>query len=291
MKLAVIIPTYGRSLLLAKMLAILERQTRAPDCVFISAPDESHAPAYAAENFPISRVFGHCGGCAQRNAALEHVLGRYDIVTFFDDDFLPQRDYLQRLECAFAANPDWAVIRGEAVHDGASGPGYSFEQGAALLESIEAEPPPPDRAKDHVGGYGCNMSIRTAMIGDLRFDERLPLYGWQEDIDFTSQLRRHGRIVGLTSLRGVHLAEKSGRQSGLRLGYSQIANPLYLWRKGTMPSGFAVRLMTRNFAANLVRGFWPEPYIDRAGRLRGNLLAALHAMKGRVDPEHILQLE
>ena len=80
------------------------------------------------------------------------------------------------------------------------------------------------------------MSIRTSAIGALRFDERLPLYGWQEDIDFTSQLRASGRVVGLNTLNGVHLATKSGRISGMKFGYSQIANPVYLVRKGTMPA-------------------------------------------------------
>ena len=34
-------------------------------------------------------------------------------------------------------------------------------------------------------------------------------------------------------LRGVHLGNKRGRVSGLRFGYSQIANPIYLLQKGT----------------------------------------------------------
>jgi hypothetical protein len=49
--------------------------------------------------------------------------------------------------------------------------------------------------------YGCNMALRMADVGDLRFDEALPLYGWQEDIDFTMRLARRGRLVstGLVS--------------------------------------------------------------------------------------------
>ena len=45
------------------------------------------------------------------------------------------------------------------------------------------------------GTYGCNMAFRTAGIGSVRFDERLPLYGWQEDLDFCGALRGSGRIV------------------------------------------------------------------------------------------------
>ena len=74
---------------------------------------------------------------------------------------------------------------------------------------------------DILAGYGCNMSIRASLIGRQRFDERLPLYGWQEDIDFTSRFRAQGRVVSAKSLYGVHLATKAGRQSGLRLALSQ----------------------------------------------------------------------
>ena len=103
--------------------------------------------------------------------------------------------------------------------------------------------------------------------------ERLPLSGWQEDIDFTCQLRRKGRVVALRSHIGVHLGVKSGRVSGERFGYSQVANPIYLIRKGSVPATFALELMMRNIFANLVKSLWPEPYVDSWGRLKGNLLA------------------
>ena len=85
------------------------------------------------------------------------------------------------------------------------------------------------------------MSIRASMIGDLRFDERLVLYGWQEDIDFTSQLRQRGRVVCVSNIRGVHLGLKAGRVSGERFGYSQVVNPVYLIRKGTVPAASRCR--------------------------------------------------
>jgi hypothetical protein len=116
------------------------------------------------------------------------------------------------------------------------------------------------------------------------------LYGWQEDIDFTSQLRRYGRVVGFNTIIGVHLGLKAGRVSGVRFGYSQIANPTYLISKGTVPATFALDLMARNIAANLLRSLWPEPWIDRRGRLRGNLLAVGHLMMGRIEPEYILKI-
>jgi hypothetical protein len=98
-------------------------------------------------------------------------------------------------------------------------------------------------------------------------------------------------VIGLNTLIGVHLGVKSGRVSGVRFGYSQLANPVYLIRKGTVPASFLLELMGRNICANLVRSLWPEPHIDRRGRLKGNLLAALHLIQGRIEPEYILKLQ
>jgi GT2 family glycosyltransferase len=271
------------------VLEHLDGQTRAPDEVIVSAPDETHVLPFKAKTFPISYVFGRQGLCAQRNQALDRALDRSDIITFFDDDFLPADQYLDRLTSAFEEHPDWTVIMGHAVADGSRNAGYTFEEGLAALRSAERQEQSP-RVSDHVGAYGCNMSVRSSKVGDLRFDERLVLYGWQEDIDFTSQLRKHGRIIGANFIYGVHLGIKSGRVSGLRLGYSQIVNPIYLIRKGTVPPRFALEQMGRNILANLIKSVWPEPYIDRWGRLKGNLLALTHLIRGRITPEYILKL-
>jgi GT2 family glycosyltransferase len=290
MKLVVIIPTADRKTQVNRLLKRIERQQRPPDEVIVSAPDATHAEAYQAKNFALSYVFGKRGASAQRNQALERVLDASDIITFFDDDFLPADNYLRLVSAAFEQHPELAVVMGHVVEDGAGTTGLTFEQGLAALRSAEASCPTTPRMHDHVGAYGCNMSMRSRLIGGLRFDERLVLYGWQEDIDFTSQLRRHGRVVGFNTIIGVHLGLKAGRISGVRFGYSQIANPIYLINKGTVPATFALALMARNIVANLLRSFWPEPWIDRRGRLRGNLLAACHLMMGRIEPEYILKI-
>jgi len=292
MKLVVAIPTYGRPGQTRLLLDHLTRQSRLPDEVVISAPDASHVGELGDYAFPVTAVYGEPGLTRQRNAALDYALSRFDVITFFDDDFIPADNYLELVADAFAGHDNWAVLMGRVVKDGAPNAGLDWDAGLEALQEAAAAATPSATALviDHVGAYGCNMSIRTAMIGTLRFDERLVLYGWQEDIDFTSQLRMAGRVVCLTTILGVHLGIKSGRVSGTRFGYSQIANPAYLIRKGSVPASFALRMMARNLSANIVRSLWPESYVDRRGRLRGNLLALVHLFRGRIQPEYILQL-
>lgn len=293
MRLVIIIPTFGRKALLDRTLTLLEDQERLPDEVIVSAPDASHVAERQPTAFPITWVFGVTGACAQRNRALAVALARSDVIVFFDDDFLPAPNYLRIVEEAFRDNPGWAVARGDVILDGANSAGVTFEDGIAALEAENARRlahPVEALARDTTGGYGCNMSMRTEFIGDMRFDERLALYGWQEDIDFTARMRAKGRVVWLNTLYGVHLGAKGGRVSGVRFGYSQIINPVYLVRKGTVSLRFAFNLIWRNIAANLVKSLWSEPYIDRRGRLKGNVIAAGHLLRGRVEPEYILKL-
>lgn len=286
---AVIIPTYGRREVLARLLVWLGKQTKLPDEVILSTTDETQLPDVGTR-FPVSTVFGVKCVSAQRNRGLEKALGRFDVITYLDDDLIPATDYLERAGRALEQNPDWAVVMGNIIWDGATTGEISWADGVETLRTAEACGRTDPRVFDQVGAQGGNMTIRTAMIGDLRFDERLALYSWQEDIDFTTQLGRRGRIVCLPAIRSAHLAVRGGRTSGIRFGYSQVANPVYLLRKGTMPTDFAMKLIARNIVANVVRSVRPEIHIDRRGRLRGNLIALSHLLKGRVEPEYILEI-
>lgn len=292
MRVSIIIPTLNRIGLLPDVLAHLDQQTIAPAEVLLSAPDEGHVVPYVPKNYRLRSVFGSKGLCAQRNRAMNEALEGVDIITFFDDDFLPSNDYIENVVTAFKAHPEWVVVMGNLAADGAHGPGFSYSEGLAILRDAEKTRSVQeiDYVAKHPGAYGCNMSMRAACIGTIRFDERLALYGWQEDIDFTSQLRRHGDVIQTGKLFGVHLGAKSGRVSGIKFGYSQVSNPVYLMKKGTMPVNFAMKLMARNLIANIIKSVWPEKYIDRKGRLAGNMLAIYHILQGKVTPEYIMNL-
>lgn len=287
MRLAVGIATIGRPSLLRAVLQELAAQTRPPDRIVLCAPRADDIGDIAEDGVDV--VIGPRGLTRQRNAILGR-LDDFDLVQFFDDDFVPETTYLAEIERAFAAEPDVVMITGEVVADGIIGPGFDVAEARRRLASAPVAG--SDRVEPVENGYGCNMAIRlaSARAAECRFDERLPLYGWLEDVDFSRQLARRGRIVKLGAARGVHLGIKQGRQSGIRLGYSQIANAVYLSRKGTCPWPRSLRQMGRNVAMNLARSFRPEPYIDRAGRLKGNLKAFRDLVAGRLDPQRILDL-
>ncbi len=56
-----------------------------------------------------------------------------------------------------------------------------------------------------------------------------------------------------------------------------------------MPKALGHRLMRKNLMANIAKSLFPEPHIDRAGRLKGNLIALRDLAMGRLDPRRILE--
>jgi GT2 family glycosyltransferase len=294
LNIAVGIATKGRREVLTTTIDLLARQTRLPDRLVICPAASTDLDEDSLKRFPAptSVVTGAIGTCAQRNQILV-TANEADVIVFFDDDFFADSCYLANLEETFLAHPKIVAATGYLLADDTKGPGLSVDQG---LKIVRNEVKSPDDGKSPVecyGVYGCNMAFRLEPVRryGILFDENLPLYGWQEDIDFSRRLATYGEIVVCNTLRGVHLATKAGRTSGFRFGYSQIANPIYLIRKGTISWRHAGRLMWGNLLSNLVRSFHPEPWIDRKGRLKGNLIALGDIARGRISPLRVLKLD
>ena len=294
--LAVGIPTRGRPAILRETLADLALQTHAPDQVFVvyyEAKDVGELPSL----FPRIRFIqgkGSGGSCSQRNHLLDAAAaGGFDLIFIQDDDFFAQRQYLERAVEVFARDPEVVGATGRILHNGATGPGYTVDFARGVLAPITqaptlAEAPP----RPAFNTDGCNMVFRMRVVRDhrVRFDETMPGYAWYEDIDFSRRMLPYGKLVHVPGTQGIHLGAKVGKTSGRRYGYSQVANPVYLARKGTFPWPNAWRSIGRNLLANAAKTLRPEPYIDRRGRLEGNLLGVRDLLKARLHPERITDL-
>jgi GT2 family glycosyltransferase len=226
----------------------------------------------------------------QRNTALAALPTETDVVVFFDDDFVADGDWLAAAAEAFRDEMRVVGFTGRVIADGIKGPGLSFAEAVQIVE--DAGRSVPWSRIEPFSPYGCNMAFRLSAIGGLRFDERLVLYGWLEDRDFGATLaKRGGRLIKCASACGVHMGAKSGRVSGDRLGYSQVINPIYMLRKGTMTAGQVAGQLFRNIMSNVARALRPEPFIDRRGRLRGNLRGLADALRGRIEPERAAAIQ
>lgn len=292
MKIAVGFATSGRRDMLSSVVLHLKEQTRSPDEIIIcpaNAEDVDEA-ALSSLGAKLAVVRGAVGLPAQRNLIIRNT--NADIVLFLDDDFLPAADFVEHAARLFSAEQTIVAATGAIIADGIIGPGFDFQQGYEMLNA--AEDHEADTITEVYNVYGCNMALRLDTIrnNNLKFDENLPLYAWWEDVDFSRQLAPFGKIVRFDRLRGVHLGfKRSGRTPGRRLGYSQIANRVYLARKGSVSWQHAWIGILRNLSANVVHLARPEPWVDRRGRLRGNIHGFLHWICGRLAPMHILEID
>jgi glycosyltransferase involved in cell wall biosynthesis len=289
-RVAVIVATLGRpDIVTATIDHLLKTQSLKPAALIVSCATPEDA-GKAADLPGVTVVTGPRGLAKQRNTALAALPASIDVVVFFDDDFVAHADWLSVAASAFRDEAQLVGFTGWVIADDILGPGLDFDHAVRIVEA--ADGPAPFARIEPFSPYGCNMAFRLSAIGDLRFDERLVLYGWLEDRDFGALLaKRGGRLVKCGSARGVHMGVKSGRVAGDRLGYSQVVNPIYMLGKGTMTFGQATGQMSRNILINVARAMWPEPFIDRRGRLRGNLRGFADVFRGRIEPERAASIQ
>lgn len=288
MKTAVVVATINRKDHLERLIQNLNQQTVRPDEVLVSAPgpEDLHEGIERHAGW-VKTLVGRRGASAQRNAALDEVRPDTDLVFFFDDDMTLRDDYIENAIGSFAADEKIVGLTGNLLLDGAgSGKPVSFSDADEVLELsvIGSNEMPIDVASL----YGCNFVVRFRAATDLRFDERLPLYSWLEDLDYSKRLARRGELKRDMACLGVHHGSPSGgRTQHLRFGYSQITNPVYLWRKGSISAGKAVILLSRPLLGNLRGAVSGGSRAARLARLKGNAMSFLDLARGRLTPERI----
>lgn len=241
------------------------------------------------------------GLTSQRNFGLDHLKqgGHFSDSTtrffcaFFDDDFRPAPDWIERAAQRLERD-DVVGLTGVVLTDGVQIGGLKEEEAQQLIAGVLPSRPhwtnfPYER--DAGSAYGCNMAFADVVVRDTRFDEALALYGWQEDRDYTGLARKYGRVIYFPGCRGVHLGVSSGgRTCGVKFGYSQIANPIHLMKKGTTNLRTGLKFIGYGVGANLIRSVRPHPRVDYRGRLKGNMLAVLDLICLRLDPRRVLSL-
>ncbi|MFM2420151.1 MAG: hypothetical protein RL385_4874 [Pseudomonadota bacterium] len=306
MEVHVVIATKGRAHALGHLADRIASQTALPaSLTFVGSRPEDVA---GIEAHPLRErcavdvlIAGAAGLCIQRNFGVSHVTAPYRsgqktapfFIAFFDDDYRPAVDWLEQARRVFESQSTVVGLTGCMLADGINGDPITEAEAEQYLSRMR----PPERhwatgaePRPLTSMYGCNMAFRDRAILGCRFDENLPLYGWQEDRDFTAQAMAFGSTIYAPTCRGVHLGSRSGRISGLRFGYSQIANPVYMWRKGTISVAQGAQFVVRHLLSNTAKTLRSNPSHDYPGRLRGNFLAITDLLRGTCHPTRVLHI-
>jgi len=294
LSIAVIIATKGRPQEVSHLLETLARQTVPPGSIVVSACGASDVECSGELPPNVKVIFGSPGLTAQRNRALSLIRGEYDIVVFFDDDFVPSRFWIERIQSLFGSQADVGTVTGHVLADAVTIGGMPWSEGQSIVNQADSSEkmPTPDNYSTQINSpYGCNMAFRLETIQGLIFDERLALYGWLEDLDFGLRAGKRGKMISTDLVWGVHLGVTGARSSGLRFGYSQVVNPWYLMKKGLITRIDACRRISRGLTGNAIKLVASQKsHVDRRGRLKGNIIGIKDIIIGRWVPEKVTEL-
>jgi polysaccharide biosynthesis transport protein len=291
LKTTVVVCSANRPDVLSETIeSLMGGQLVQPREIIVSVFSRAHVPEKLSANPAVRVVVSNKQALsAQRNVAIQAVRTPYTL--FLDDDVEIAPNFIQSMEDLLDEAEDVVVATGIVVVDGVRGD-TGIDRKSARAAALNYVREHEDCECD--SGYGCNMFVRTSVFNQVIFDENLPLYGWLEDLDFSTNCLQYGRIIRHAGTCVAHLGTPTGRMSGLKFGYSQIVNPFYLWRKNGKPGLTHVLFahwliqLARNCRRTLIK--IPSERSDRTDRFKGNMIALSHLLAGRVDPSYILHL-
>nr|WP_284314168.1 HlyD family efflux transporter periplasmic adaptor subunit [Labrys miyagiensis] len=121
LKIAIAIATAGRREVLADTVLFMRNQERPPEEFLIcrARPEDADVETLRQAHPQLVTVSSPVGLCRQRNVLM--AASNADVMVFFDDDFLPDADFLVEIEKLFHANPDVAIATGCVLADGIRG--------------------------------------------------------------------------------------------------------------------------------------------------------------------------
>lgn len=195
----VVLATFGRPDDVQRLLDCLRAQTKRPDRIIVCDDTPDDSVQRLLEGLDIDHVYERNETrpslTRSRNLAIPHILP--GIVTFLDSDIVLEPDYLERIGAALEARDDaigamgWVTDfpTGGPIKDGLTAPLLITRatkdtiRRAFPLRLLYARQQPP--AQDTNWLYGCNMTFRSEVFKEHRFNDQMERYSYAEDIEMS----------------------------------------------------------------------------------------------------------
>ncbi len=237
----VVLVTYGRADELAPLLEALKAQTRPPDRIVVvdDTPDDSVKGVTLAHGAEYRRNPGPASITTARNHGIDVTAkgrGPGDLLTFLDNDSVPERDYLQRIQEAADRDPGALGWMGLVTDQERIGP---FKRAFAALFGL-SRPTTEQRCWMHPSIYtlypvdlrqpvrtnwlwGCNMTYPRRVLQRVRFNDQFLRYAFLEDLEYCAHALKEfpgGHFVMDPAARIAHAkspADRIGRMDRARM--------------------------------------------------------------------------
>lgn len=211
--------------------------------VVVDASDPEKRHEIEIQDFAKSEIvieFSEPGLTRQRNAALERLGERFDVIAFFDDDVTVGKEYLRLLRKYFEDDDEVVGVGGRTPDTVTEPPSRwrrlflldSTRSGALLRSGINVPFREMDQTYEVDWLPGCSMAYRASAIVDMRFDEWRTGVGWGEDADFSGRAASRGRLLISDSLPIVHHKAQANRDSPAVQQFQEISGQLRMIKHG-----------------------------------------------------------
>jgi GT2 family glycosyltransferase len=208
----------------------------------------------------------HRGLTKQRNYGIARVSTEIDVVCYFDDDVILDRNYLEKINETYLDYPDALGVGGYITNQAQwekvekSTPtnsnyfyydGYRRKEGSRfklrrkLGLDADVAPgflptfshgrsigflPPSGRIYNVEQLIGCMFSFKKEVFERCEFSEYFDGYGLYEDADFSFRVAALGKLYTQTAARLEHHHNPSGRPNTYVYGKMVVRNGWYVWR-------------------------------------------------------------
>lgn len=252
--ISVVIPTYNRAESLLRTLKTLFVQTYPPREILIIDDSTNYETrkliSTLRKKYPLLKYLkknpDEKGTSRSRNIGIEAAKGDY--IAFLDDDITVHKDYLESSLKFFKLHKDANLIQWFAYSDHDYKYNYSkiknlcmrifflgyYEKNTSkVLPSMSAVVPHPltRDIKTEYSGAGTSV-VKSKILKEIRFDEKLTGYALQEDLDFSYSL--HKKYQGLYILKDKklhHYYELASRSNLRKIMFTKFVYLAYLFKK------------------------------------------------------------
>jgi len=110
---------------------------------------------------------------------------------------------------------------------------------------------------------------RSEKVRNIRFDEKLGIYGYLEDLDFSLELKKNGNLMVCSDARYSH--DQSITRPGFEFGKKELRNRYYIVKKHNLKKNLFFLTSLFRMILTLKEGIFGD--INSFKRLAGNLVA------------------
>jgi len=220
--------------------------------------------------------------CIQRNAGFNFIENN-EYIMFLDDDNIFYQDAFYKMQYFLNNNKNFSGVAFNQI----------YNEKKSILEKFKK-----NCISNKLGIYSSNIGgfsnsgwqsrfinftnnaivqwlptraviYKSEKVRNIRFDEKLGIYGYLEDLDFSLELKKNGNLMVCSDARYSH--DQSITRPGFEFGKKELRNRYYIVKKHNLKKNLFFLTCLFRMILTLKEGIFGD--INSFKRLAGNLVA------------------